>query len=78
VEGGKNGVNSYAKRVAFVVAHCSMGILSDSVSSVVAPAYLRCGIFPIGMATASAKGKFEVAHYRGGGFHVSVASPLYN
>jgi hypothetical protein len=41
-----------------------MGILSDSVSSVVAATYLRCGIFFIGMATASAEGKFKVAHYR--------------
>ena len=55
-------VNTYAKRLAFVVSHCPMGILSDSVSSVVAPACLDCGIFVPGMPIASAegKGKFRV------------------
>jgi hypothetical protein len=61
-EGGKGGVNSYAKRVAFVVAHCSVGILSDSVSSVVAPTNLSCSIFFIGLATVSAERKIEVVH----------------
>src|SRR5450432_3577674 len=38
------------------------GILSDPVSSVVAPTYFRCGIFSIGLATASAEGKSRVAY----------------
>jgi len=40
-----------------------MGVLSDSVSSVVAPTYLPCGIFFIGMAITSVEGQFKVAHY---------------
>jgi hypothetical protein len=41
-----------------------MGILSDPVSSVVAPTCLRWGIFFCGVATAAAEGKLKVAHYR--------------
>jgi hypothetical protein len=47
-----------------VVAHCSMGVLSDSVSSVVAPTYFRCGIFFVGMDAASAEGRFKVVPLR--------------
>ena len=54
---------SYANGAAFVVAYCSLGVLPDSISSVVAPGYLRCGVFFIGMATASAQSKFKVAQY---------------
>lgn len=45
-----------------MVADCAMGILSDSIPPVVAATDLRCGIFFIGMATASAEGKFKVAY----------------
>jgi len=60
--GRKGGLSRDAKRLAFVVSRCAMGILSDSVSSVVAPAYLCCGIFFIGMAAASAEG-FKVVRF---------------
>jgi hypothetical protein len=53
---------SYANGVAFVVACCPVGVLPDSISSVVASSYLRCGVFFLGMATASGESKFKVAH----------------
>jgi hypothetical protein len=49
--------------MAFVVAHCSMGLLSDPVSPVVVANAFRGGIFLLSLATATKKGKFKVAHY---------------
>jgi hypothetical protein len=50
--------------MAFVVAHCSINLLSDPVSPVVAVNSFRCGIFLLGLAAAPEQGKFKVAHYR--------------
>jgi hypothetical protein len=46
-----------------MVADWSMGLLSDSVSPMVAADSFRCGIFPTGLATAPQKGQFKIAHY---------------
>jgi hypothetical protein len=62
-EGGKSGVNGYARRMAFVLADCSMGFISARVSSMVALAPVRRSIWHIGLATASEKRKTKVAHY---------------
>jgi hypothetical protein len=59
----KGGKKSYAKRVAFGVAHCFMGVLSDSIPPMVAAADFRCGILFVGMVTTTAKGTFTVANY---------------
>jgi len=50
--------------LAFVVIDCSIGLLSDPISPMVAADSFRCGIFLIGLAIAPEKGKFKVAPYR--------------
>jgi hypothetical protein len=45
-----------------MVAHWSMGILPNPVSSVVAPAYFRRDIRFIGLVTDPEKRRFKVAH----------------
>lgn len=45
------------------VARCSIDFLSDSISPVVAPNSIHCGICLFGLGTASERGRFEVAQY---------------
>jgi hypothetical protein len=47
-----------------MVADWSVGLFPDPVSPVVAANSFPCGVFLLGLATASEKGKFKVAHYR--------------
>jgi hypothetical protein len=62
-DGGKSSVNSYAKRVAIVVASCSMGRLPARISSVVASAAMYCRLLLFCLASAPEKRKFKVVHY---------------
>jgi hypothetical protein len=52
-----------------MVADWSMGLFPDPVSPGVAANSFRCGVFLLGLAIASEKGKFKLAHY------LSLVSP---
>jgi hypothetical protein len=58
-----NRGGTYAKRVAFVGSHWIICFLSDSISPVVAAAYIGCGLLSVGMARVPEKENFKVAHY---------------
>jgi hypothetical protein len=58
-------VNSYAKRVKVVADCCSVGLLSDRISPVVAANRIYRHILRFCLAAVRKTGKFEIAHYPG-------------
>lgn len=63
--GRRGDINSYARRMAALVAHRAIILLPNRVPSVVATDSIRCGLFPLSVAITPEKTKFKVAQYHG-------------
>jgi hypothetical protein len=61
--GRKGDINSYATRMAALVAHRAIFLLPNRVPSVVATDSIRCGFFPLSLAITPEKAKFKIAQY---------------